>query len=59
MKTRRRGRGRNPRVVFDNPGKATAWGIIGCMLCTAFAGAGFMWAFVITLVTALIGCFNG
>ena len=47
------------KIPFDKPGKATAWGMAGCLVCAATASAGFTWAAVITVVTALAGCWNG
>lgn len=44
------------RRLFDKPGRATLWGVIGCAACTVMAGAGISWALVITVVTALAGC---
>jgi uncharacterized membrane protein YjjP (DUF1212 family) len=45
--------------LFDKPGKATGWGMAGCMLCYLFASAGMIAAAVITFITGLIGCWNG
>jgi hypothetical protein len=42
--------------LFDRPGKSTAWGIIGCALCTACSGLDVRWALAITVITALAGC---
>ena len=47
------------KIPFDKPGKATAWGMAGCLVCAATASAGFTWAEVITVVTARAGCWNG
>jgi hypothetical protein len=51
----------NPRKrprerLFTAPGKATAWGMAGCIGCAITATAGFGWAVAITIVTALAGC---
>ena len=45
--------------MFDAPGKATAWGLVGCVLCTVAAHLGLGWILGITLFCALAGCFNG
>ena len=44
--------------VFDAPGKATAWGMAGCGVCSAVQ-PDWRWALIITIVAALAGCFNG
>ncbi len=44
--------------MFDGPGKATGWGVAGCVLCYVFAGAGIGWALAITVATALAGCWQ-
>ncbi len=44
--------------MFERPGKATGWGVAGCVLCTVFAAAGPGWALAITVVTALAGCWQ-
>jgi hypothetical protein len=47
---------RRRRRLFEMPCRATAWGIVGCAACFAMASAGLIWALVITVVTALAGC---
>jgi hypothetical protein len=44
--------------LFDAPGKATFWGMAGCIVCSANPGGGVRFTLIVTLVTALIGCFN-
>ncbi len=44
--------------MFERPGKATGWGVAGCVLCYVFAGAGIGWALAITVATALAGCWQ-
>jgi hypothetical protein len=46
-------------MAFELPGRATAWGIAGCALCTAFDTAGAAWTLAITVTTALAGCWDG
>ena len=52
-------RHKHRRIPFDAPGKATGWGMAGCLICTVTASFGFWWAAAITVVTALAGCWNG
>jgi len=50
--------GRRREPLFDRPGRASGWGIVGCLLCYVFARFGIGWTLVITVVTAFIGCWN-
>ena len=43
-------------ILFSKPGKATGWGIAGCLLCAVFAWLGLRWALGFTLITGLAGC---
>jgi hypothetical protein len=44
--------------LFSAPGRATAWGVAGCLACYVAAGAGFVAVLVVTVVAALAGCVN-
>lgn len=54
----RKAQTRVPHRLFDSPGKATGWGVVGCMLCFVFAGTGVGGALAITVITALAGCWS-
>jgi hypothetical protein len=47
------------RIPFDKPGKATAWGMAGCLILAVSGSFGFGWAVAVTVVTALAGCYKG
>jgi hypothetical protein len=44
--------------MFDAPGKATGWGIVGCVICAAVPELGVKGQIIATIITALLGCFN-
>ena len=51
--------GRQRQPVFSAPGKATAWGVIGCWLSFPAAGLwGWHGILGVTIIAALAGCIN-
>ena len=47
------------KAPFDAPGRATAWGMAGCLLLIPTAAWGLRWALAVTVFTALGGCYKG
>ena len=45
--------------ALDAPGRATAWGMAGCLLLIPTAAWGMGWALAVTVFTALGGCYKG